>query len=230
MPSSRVEVYEVLRQAIASGSVRANESLREEKVAEALGVSRTPVREALIRLRAEGLVEADDSGGVRVPDVTAEDFDEVLTLREALEPLALRYAVRNPDPRGMAKLKRIHRASLKALKEDDVDQLLDLNSEFHATLNEMGVPRRLRSFIEQLWVMSHRFRFLALYDQEERRQSVEEHGRLIELVEQGDAARAGTVLTRHLGRSRDRMAAFLGPARHNGMPATLARRILGSGG
>jgi DNA-binding GntR family transcriptional regulator len=229
MPRPRIEVYEVLREAIASGSLRPNQPLREEKIAEALGVSRTPVREALIRLLAEGLVQSDGLGGARVPDISAEDYDEVLTLREALEPLALRYAVRNPDPKRIARLKRIHRASQAALERDDVDELLELNAQFHAALNDMGVPRRLRTFIEQLWAMSHRFRFLALYDQDERRQSVEEHGQLIELVEQGDAARAGAVLTHHLGRSRDRMTAFLGPAHANGIGELLAERLVASG-
>jgi DNA-binding GntR family transcriptional regulator len=229
MPRPRVEVYEVLREAIASGSLRPNEPLREERVAEALGVSRTPVREALIRLLAEGLIEADGAGGARVPDVTGEDYEEVLTLRAALEPLALRYAVRHPDPACIAKLRQIHRASRAALAQDDVEQLLELNTQFHGALNDMGVPRRLRAFIEQLWAMSQRFRFLALYDQDERRQSVEEHGQLIELVEQGDAARAGAVLTRHLERSRDRMAAFLGPAHADGIGELLARRLIGNG-
>lgn len=219
----------MLREAITVGSLRPLQPLREERLAEALGVSRTPVREALIRLLAEGLIEDDGSGGTRVPYVTADDYDELLTLREALEPLVLRYAVRNPDPKLVARLRQIHRTSEKALKVDDVDRLLELNGRFHATLNEMGVPRRLRTFIEQLWAQSNRFRFLVLYDHEERRQSVEEHGRLIELIEKGDAAGAGRVLTHHLGRSRDHMAAFLGPAPIENLDQMLAQRLVGSG-
>jgi DNA-binding GntR family transcriptional regulator len=229
MPSSSAEVYEALREAIASGSLRANERLREERVAEALGVSRTPVREALIRLLSEGLIDADGSEGVRVADLTAEDLDEVFTLREVLEPLALRYVAANPDPEGLAELRRIHAASHAALAEDDIERLLDLNTQFHLTMYAMGAPRRVQSFIGQLWVQSGRFRFLALYDRSERQQSVEEHGRLLDHVERRDVEGAVAVLMSHFERPRAHMASFIGLARQDGVAPSLARRIVGNG-
>lgn len=213
MPRPRADVYQALKEAISSGALRANEPLREERIAGVLGVSRTPVREALIRLLAEGLIEADGSGSVRVADVTAEDLEEVFTLREVLEPLALRYAAAAREPAALAELRRIHAASLDALASDDIEQLLDLNTQFHATLNGMAAPRRLRSFIDQLRVQSRRFRVLALYDQDERRQSVDEHGHLLDLVEQGDADGAVALLMTHFERPRMRMASYLGPTR-----------------
>jgi len=217
MPKARPDVYSALREAISNGALRANEPLREERVAHALGVSRTPVREALIRLLAEGLIQSDGSGGVRVADVTAEDLDEVFTLREVLEPLALRYAAREHDKRSVRELRQIINASHEALRQDDVEQLLDLNTQFHAALNAMAAPRRLRSFIDQLRVQSRRFRVMALYDQEERRQSVEEHARLVDLVEQGDADAAVELLMTHFERPRARMASYVGPSRGEGL-------------
>ena len=213
-----MEVYKALREAISNGALRANEPLREERIAEALGVSRTPVREALVRLLAEGLIVADGSGGVRVTDVTAEDLDEVFTLREVLEPLAIRYAARNPNPDGIHELKRIHAASHDALADDDIEQLLELNTQLHAALNALAAPRRLRGFIDQLRVQSRRFRVLALYDDEERRQSVAEHGRLIDFVEQGDEEGAVALLMTHFERPRARMASYLGPPRPDRLP------------
>ena len=217
MPRPRAQVYQALREAISNGSLRANEPLREERIAEALGVSRTPVREALVRLLAEGLIIADGSGGVRVEDVTAEDLDEVFTLREVLEPLALRYAAANPNFEGIRDLRRIHEESHQAIANDDIEQLLDLNTQFHAALNAMAAPRRLRNFIDQLRVQSRRFRVLALYDDSERRQSVTEHGRLIDLVERGDAEGAVALLMTHFERPRARVASYLGPPRPEGL-------------
>jgi DNA-binding GntR family transcriptional regulator len=217
MPRHGADVYQALKEAISNGSLRANEPLREERVAEALGVSRTPVREALIRLLAEGLIEADGSGGARVADVTAEDLDEVFTLREVLEPLAVRYAARRPKAASVAELRQIHDASREALVDDDIERLLDLNTQFHATLNAMAAPRRLKSFIDQLRVQSRRFRVLALYDQEERRQSVAEHGRLLDLVEHQNADGAVALLLTHFERPRARMASYLGPTRTEGL-------------
>lgn len=217
MPRPRADVYRAIRGAISNGSLRANEPLREERIAGELGVSRTPVREALIRLLAEGLIEADSSGSVRVADVTSEDLDEVFTLREVLEPLALRYAARRPDPTSLGELRQIHAASLNALASDEIELLLDLNTQFHAALNAMAAPRRLRSFIDQLRVQTRRFRVLALYDRAERRQSVEEHGHLLDLIEQGDADAAVTLLMTHFERPRMRIASYLGPTRHEGL-------------
>jgi DNA-binding GntR family transcriptional regulator len=224
MPRPKVEVYEVLRDAISSGSLRAHEQLREERVAEALGVSRTPVREALIRLLAEGLIVADGSGGVRVADVTAEDLEELFTLRELLEPLAVRYAAKSVDPQGVRALRAIHDASIKALEADDVEALLNLNTDFHAALNGMAAPRRLAGFIDQLRIQSRRFRVLALYDADERRQSVTEHGRLIDLVAAGEGDAAAALLTTHFERPRARMEAYLGPSRPTGLEGLVATK------
>ena len=222
MPRPRPDVYGALREAISDGSMRANEPLREERLAVALGVSRTPVREALVRLSAEGLVETDGSGGLRVTDLRADDLDEVFALRSVLESLALRYACEVHNAAGMAELRRIHAASVEAVAADDVERLLELNTEFHSALNRFAGKPRLQNFIELLRDQSRRYRVLALYDRAERQQSVREHGQLAELVAAGKAAEAVELLRLHFERPQQRLRTYLGPH--------LGDRALTSGG
>ncbi len=213
MPRARADVYGAIREAISDGSLSLNEPLREERLASALGVSRTPVREALVRLTAEGLVELDESGGVRVSALSADDLDEVFALRGALESMALRYACETRDEAGLEELRRIHGASADAVAADDVERLLELNTQFHAALNSLSGKRRLQNLIELLRDQSRRYRVLALYDESERRTSVDEHGRLIELVAAGDANGAVGLLRTHFERPRQRLVTYVGPAR-----------------
>lgn len=219
MPQPRADVYGAIREAISDGSLSVNEPLREERLAAALGVSRTPVREALVRLTAEGLVEAEASGGVRVSALSADDLDEVFALRGALESMALRYACEARDPAGLEELRAIHAASTDAVAADDVERLLELNTQFHAALNSLAGKRRLQNLIELLRDQSRRYRVLALYDESERRTSVDEHGRLIELVAAGDADAALELLRAHFERPRQRLVTYVGPARprHGGL-------------
>jgi DNA-binding GntR family transcriptional regulator len=211
MPRPRPEVYSALREAISGGSIRANEPLREGRLAAALGVSRTPVREALVRLSAEGLVEADGTGGLRVADLRADDLDEVFALRTALESLAVRYACDVDNPDGIVELRRIHAASVEAVAADDVEQLLELNTAFHLALNRFAQKPRLQNLIEMLRDQSRRYRVLALYDREERRQSVREHGQFVDLVVAGKADEAVGLLRLHLLRPPQRLRTYLGP-------------------
>lgn len=213
MPKARIDVYGAIREAISDGSLSLNEPLREERLASALGVSRTPVREALVRLLAEGLVEAGGSGGARVSALSADDLDEVFALRGALESMALRYACETRDPVGIEELRRIHAASADAVAADDVERLLELNTQFHAALNSLAGKRRLQNFIELLRDQSRRYRVLALYDESERRTSVAEHGRLISLVSAGEADAAVELLHTHFERPRQRLVTYVGPAR-----------------
>ncbi len=213
MPRARPDVYGAIREAISDGSIPSNEPLREERLAAALGVSRTPVREALVRLTAEGLVDVDGSGGVRVSVLSSSDLDEVFALRDALETLAIRYACAARDQAGIAELRRIHAASKDAVAADDVERLLELNTQFHAALNALSGKRRLQNLIELLRDQSRRYRVLALYEESERRDSVREHGRLIDLVEAADADAAVALLRTHFERPRQRLVTYVGPAR-----------------
>ena len=213
MPKPRADVYGAIREAISDGSLPSNEPLREERLASALGVSRTPVREALVRLTAEGLVEVDESGGVRVSVLSSEDLDEVFALRDALETLAIRYACASRDTAALAELRHIHVASVDAVAADDVERLLELNTQFHAALNALAGKRRLQNFIELLRDQSRRYRVLALYEESERRQSVEEHGRLLDLIEAGEGDAAVALLRTHFERPRQRLVTYVGPAR-----------------
>jgi DNA-binding GntR family transcriptional regulator len=211
MPRPRPDVYGALRGAISDGSIPANEPLREERLASALGVSRTPVREALVRLSAEGLVEADGNGGVRVTDLRADDLEELFALRTALESVAVRYACEAANDAGIAELRRIHRESGQAVSADDVERLLELNTEFHAVLNGVAGRPRLQNLIDLLRDQSRRYRVLVLYDRDERRQSVREHGQLLDLVEAGRADDAVNLLRTHFERPQQRLRAYLGP-------------------
>jgi DNA-binding GntR family transcriptional regulator len=128
-----------LRQAIVAGEIATGESMTEEGLAARLGISRVPIREALIELEKEGLVEFDARGRTRVRTLTAKDFEELFLLRVALEPLAARLAA----PAFKADASRLERNIDATRKAKTLEDITRLDMEFHEIIFETSGNGRL---------------------------------------------------------------------------------------
>ncbi|HEY0279487.1 MAG TPA: GntR family transcriptional regulator [Solirubrobacterales bacterium] len=206
-----VDVYRVLREGIATGAYRPSEPLRAAKVADELGISRTPVREAFMRLASEGLVQYSPRHGARVIDLKAEELEEIFEMRAALEQIAIRHACAEAKPEDIAKLRKLCVSCHEVSEGDgDVDDLIAANSDLHDAINEISGRPQTIELISLLRDRARPYRVIALYDDEERRDSLREHDRLVELIEAGDAETATELLQEHFVRPMTRMKRYLG--------------------
>lgn len=140
--------YQAILTAIREGVYRPGSALREEEVAARLGVSRTPVREALGRLQEKGLLEAAPGRGVAVAVLSMPQVFELYAIREALEGIVARYAAHHATEAEIANLERINRDFAGAT--NDARRAAQLNREFHARLYEAARNRYLRQAVEDL--------------------------------------------------------------------------------
>jgi DNA-binding GntR family transcriptional regulator len=139
------KVYESLRQAIMSGKLVPGERLLEAKLAEEIGVSRAPVREAISRLEMEGLIDLLPRRGSYVSTLSEEDAWEVYTLRAALEGLAYGLAKEHISEDGFAKLQAIVDRMKQCVEEGDREGLSELDTAFHRTVVELVGHARLQA-------------------------------------------------------------------------------------
>src|SRR5690349_322350 len=188
--------YDQLRAQIVDGSLAPGERLRLRTLAEALGLSEMPVREALRMLSRDGLVEFSDHRGATVTAIPIEDVSATISARMWLEILAVREAVPLHDD---ASLAAVRTALAKGAKATSGAAFSVANRELHEAI-EAPAPAALRGMITEAWdrvwvVRRAASLFLLLPDQVAR--AHEEHVELVEAVEAGDAKAAGRIMERH---------------------------------
>ncbi|HEX7126418.1 MAG TPA: GntR family transcriptional regulator [Thermodesulfobacteriota bacterium] len=192
-PMSR-QVCREIREAILRGRIPPGQQLVEAELARSLGTSRTPVREAILFLQAEGLVEPLAGGGVAVKDIRRE-LEDIVGVREALEVYAVRRAVERIGPEAIARLEA-NCDEFGALPLKAVERRARLNREFHETLVGASGNARLLKILSD----HHEYFLVAsrLYDEETVRRSAPEHREILEAVKARDAARAEALLRAHI--------------------------------
>jgi DNA-binding GntR family transcriptional regulator len=133
--STKENIYYVLRDRIANVHYRPGDHLYEKILAEEFGVSRTPIREAIIRLKQDNLVIIVPHGGARVTDINLKDFQKLIEIRLILERGAAQLAVRNASQSHISRL-RVLSDEMKNVKEGDINGWVDCDSEFHQIIAE----------------------------------------------------------------------------------------------
>ena len=182
----------------------------EQEVALALGMSRTPVREALMRLRNEGLVEVIPRHGMRVLPVSPADMREIYEILTALECVAAEsLARRRPSNAELKPLVDATKAMDKALKGNDLDAWAAADERFHAHLVELSGNRQLQATVLNYGDRAHRARMFTLRLRPKPVNSTQEHRQMVERLRAGDAAGAAAVTRAHRERaSRELVAIF----------------------
>jgi DNA-binding GntR family transcriptional regulator len=190
--------YQALKQQIITNQLPAGSLMLEQEAAERLGMSRTPVREAMVRLAQEGVVELRPRHGMRVLPLSAEDMTEIYDILTALESTAAEIVAR----RGLTV------AELAALDQAvaDMDQALDVDDRlawsvaderFHRLLVTHCGNRRLIAMVEQVWDQAHRARLQTLYLRPKPVRSNDDHRALVKAIRNRDAATARLIHEQH---------------------------------
>ena len=198
MSTAADKAYSGIRTLILDGSLAAGEQLKEEELADRIGVSRTPIRDALRRLESEFFVTRSDSQRSFVADQSVEDIDEIFTLRAMLEGHVAARAATVGGPELAAKLREIVDS---AGDPADVDGFLDHNADFHAELLAGAGSERLATMLARLVSQPIVHRTARHYDAAQFERSLAEHRELVDAIDRGDAEWARSVMTSHIRRA-----------------------------
>ena len=191
--------YDAVRERIASGTVVPGEWLREHAVATSLGLSRTPVREALRLLAAEGVVELVQNRGARVVDWSPEDIDEAYRLRALIEGYGAGLAARRADEACVAELRALQDRYERALASDDSAATpAQCNDDFHAAVLAAAGSARLSMLLSAVSSAPLVRRVLQGYDTDDRQRSVVAHRDIVTAIENGDDELATSAMSSHI--------------------------------
>ena len=186
-------VFEALREAIIKGVLKPGERMMEIQLAEEMGVSRTPVREAIRKLELECLVAMVPRKGAYVADLSMKDIVEVFEIRGALEGLAAELAAERITEEELEELERYLVRIMESIGADDLSLMVEVDTDFHTQLYKASRNERLSQIISNLREQIQRFRKTSLAVPGRMKAALEEHKKIVEAI----SARDG-VLARHL--------------------------------
>ena len=195
----RVIVYEELKMRILKGEIAPGQRLMEDETSEELGVSRTPVREAIKKLEKEGLVVVEPRRGTYAAQISDNDLIEILEVRESLEALAAQYAAKRMKATQKEKLKSIAEKYNKAVKDGKLTMMIKYDTEFHRILAEGSNNKTLINLIDQLRELLLRFRYLYYDNTARAEKNPAEHQRIIDAIMDGDEKAAHDATLAHIG-------------------------------
>lgn len=193
-------VTDEIRAAIQAGDLAPGERLVERKLADTLGVSHIPVREALAKLADEGLVERLPRRGARVATLTAADLEEISSLRTLLEQFVVVRVQRRWDERTETRLRKIVDSMVLAAKRGDSARMFDLDRKFHEQLWELADHRLLMGLAAQLRSRINGFLLAATrsLEPDERVAHAQSHGELLAAIASGDPELARQAMADHI--------------------------------
>ena len=198
-------VFENLREAILEGKLKPGQRLMEVQLAEQLGVSRTPVREAIRKLELEGLVIMLPRKGAYVANMSLKDILDVLEIRASLEGLAASLAAERISPEDIKKLEDIAEEFEKSANTSDVEALLKKDVEFHECIFKATNNKRLHQLINSLWEQVYRFRVTYISDYDSSVSIINEHKLILEAIKKGDTDTAKKHAREHIEKAEQFM-------------------------
>ena len=198
------QVFEKLENDIIQGVYPKGEILTELKLVEQLGVSRTPIREALRRLEQERLIE-DAGKGSKVLGITEDDLLDIMNIRERIEGLAAYYAAINITEEGKAALGHIVDLQEFYFNKNDPDHLRKVDDEFHDAICRLSGRTVITDTLIPLHRKTRRFRRIAMEDRERTTKTTQEHRAIYEAVISGDALLAKQLTKAHIANAKDHM-------------------------
>jgi DNA-binding GntR family transcriptional regulator len=199
--------YARLRDEIISGRLQPKERLVEAELIELLGVSRTAVRTALVRLAQEGLVVHERNRGARVRYVDETEAVEIVLVRAALEALAVRQAAERATPEDVEELRAILGQMRARLDEGDLLGASDENAVLHSKLLELSGNQTAIRLVGGLKSQLVRFQYRTILVPGRSARSFEEHSAIVDAVASGDADAAEAAMRRHLSHVADALSA-----------------------
>lgn len=200
--SLRADATDRLRVWITTGELAQGRLYTVGELASQLGTSQTPVREALIQLANEGLVDVARNRGFRVREITEQDLDEIVNCRLLLEvPLVALVASMSP-PEHLPELRRLSAETISAAERRDMEAFLTTDREFHLRLLQIAGNRRVVEIVARLRDQTRLYGIRPLAEADNLLASAREHQEILDAIEQGDEASARDLMERHIRHAR----------------------------
>ncbi len=206
-------VCENLRDAIKKGILEPGERLMEVQIADELGISRTPVREAIRKLEQEGYVIMMPRRGTYVADVSESDIKEIFEIRSALESLATGLAARRIEQDEIEKLQNLLNEIEEYIAQGDMDKIVETDIKFHELLYQFSRNERLAAIISNLKEQLSRFRTLSMSYPGRLQETFEEHSEMVEAIADGDVSAARDAAEHHMERAEETLLKALRKSR-----------------
>lgn len=198
------QVFEKLENDIITGVYARGEVLTELKLVENLGVSRTPIREALRRLEQERLIEESGKGSV-VLGITLEDLMDIMNIRQRIEGLAAYYATKNLTEEGLEKLRSISQLQDFYYGQRDIEHLRQMDDVFHNTIYELSGRTVIRDTLYPLHKKAQRYRRISIEEDVRLTSSSREHMAVYQAIAAGEAEEAERLLSQHIANAKENM-------------------------
>ena len=196
-------VFKTLRQAILKGELEPGERLMEIQLAERLGVSRTPIREAIRKLELEGLVLMIPRKGAEVAKISESNLRDVLEVRRSLEELAIDLACQRITAEELESLNKAEVDFKAAIGNGDAMQIAQTDEQFHEIIYNSTKNQKLVQILNNLREQMYRYRMEYLKDRQSHSLLVKEHEEIVQGLTERDADRALRVTNSHIERQRD---------------------------
>ncbi|MBQ5660566.1 MAG: GntR family transcriptional regulator [Lachnospiraceae bacterium] len=191
-------VFQTLRKAILKGELQPGERLMEVQLANRLGVSRTPIREAIRKLELEGLVTMIPRRGAEVAEITEKNMRDVLEVRRALEELAVKIACEKITEEELERLGKVAKKFRNVMHGDDLMKITEADVEFHEIIYEATGNARLIQILSNLREQMYRYRVEYLKDYNSHGILAEEHDEIVKALCERDTDRASRAIISHI--------------------------------
>lgn len=194
----RDHIFEELQQAIYNGTLKSGEKLTEKRIAEELGVSRTPVREALYRLASSGLIKMIPHRGFIVSRWSLKEIEDVLELRKVLEVFAVKLAIEHIQPKDIVEFEELIIQMKEAVSNKDNIKASSLNTLFHDKIVALSNNVALLEAIEPIKSKIYHFRIISIYSDRRLEESFNEHKDILDAVINKDTNLAQELVEQHI--------------------------------
>jgi len=198
----RRKVYNHLREQILSGQIAPQQRLIETKIAQEIGTSRTPVREALHNLEVEGLIESIPRVGYRVKCLNPTEVEEICAIRATIEGMAADWAMNKAPGKLVSELKENIAQSEKAIARGAVKAFVELDAQFHESIARLSGGQRLLEMAETLRRHMLRYRIESIYTLDNVRRAIDGHKGILQAMEKADRPGVGQAISAHLEQSK----------------------------
>jgi len=195
-------VFEKIREDILMGKFKHGEKIVEAKLAEELGVSRTPVREALKQLELDGLVENLPNRGVIVKGITKQDIQDIYTIRMAIEGIAVEWAIERMSQEDLERLKELFELMEFYTFKKDIDKISELNTQFHEIIYTSTKSRYLEHILKDFQYFMKTTRYKSLRSKGRLEQALEEHRAVLNAFIRRDVDEAVKAILKHVNASK----------------------------
>ena len=192
------DVFDYLKNAIIDQTIEPGARLVESKIADMLGISRTPLREALHKLEREDWIEKNPSGGFQVVTLTKDDIEQTFGIRSVLEAYAARLAAENHQDRDLAPLEKKIEEFKVCLESNDSDNLQKINTQFHDLLYALSKSPKLIKMINQLRAQISIFRQIILKQNKYAHKSNEDHVKMLAAIKNRDGETVEQLVRDHI--------------------------------